>query len=96
MNIGSAIKLLRTSKNLRLQDVALDMGISTSYLSLVEQSKRDPNIEFLKKVADVLEIPLSILIFIGNEDSKFKEISPDLYERISNFALGLIMDGEDD
>lgn len=92
MNIGAAIKICRTSKGLRLQDVANKMGISTSYLSLVEQNKREPNLDFLERAATSLEIPLSILIFIGNDNTKFKEISPELYEKISNIAYELIME----
>jgi transcriptional regulator with XRE-family HTH domain len=90
MNIGKAIKLCRTSKNVRLLDVAQKTGLSISYLSLVEQGKREANFKILEKISSALDIPMSILIFLGSDNSEFKEISPELYIKFSTLAMELI------
>jgi transcriptional regulator with XRE-family HTH domain len=90
MNIGKAIKLCRIQKSMRLSELAFKSGLSISYLSLIEQGKRDPNISVLESIAKGLDVPLSILVFLGADNSEIKKISPELFEKISTTALELV------
>lgn len=54
--IGKTIRLLRTQKKLRLQDVAESTGLSISYLSQIERGKVSPSLSTMKKVADALDV----------------------------------------
>ena len=90
MNLGKAIKLCRTQKNLKQADLAEKASLSVSYLSLIESGKRDPSFSTIENIALALEIPLSILIFLAGENKEFEEISPELSERLSLAALKLM------
>ena len=90
MNLGKAIKLCRTQKNMKQSELADMVQISVSYLSLLEQGKRDPNFSIVQKIASALNVPVSILTFLGADKSELTDISPELAEKLSYTALQLI------
>ena len=90
MNIGKAIKLCRKQKNWTLAELADKSNLSTSYLSLLEQGKRDPNLSKLENIAKSLKIPLSVLLFLGTDKKEIESISPELAEKLSLTTLKLI------
>lgn len=90
MNIGKAIKLCRIQKDMRQTELAEASNISTAYLSLIEQGKRDPNFSVLQSLSDNLKVPLSILVFLASDSSEMKNLSPELFEKLSITALELV------
>ena len=90
MNIGKAIKLCRIQKSMRQIELANGAGISVSYLSLIEQGKRDPNFSVLESISKGLDVPLSILVFLASDNSEIKSVSPELFEKLSTTALELV------
>jgi transcriptional regulator with XRE-family HTH domain len=90
MNLGRAIKLCRTQKNLKQTELADRADISVSYLSLLERGKRDPNFSTVQNIAAALNIPVSILVFLAAEDDEIANISTELAEKLSYTALKLI------
>jgi len=90
MNIGKAIKICRIRKSMRQSELAALAEISTPYLSLLEQGKRDPNLSVLTAISHGLDIPLSILVFLATDNKELKEISPELFEKLSVTALELV------
>jgi len=90
MNIGKAIKLCRIQKNMRQSELADLAKISISYLSLIEQGKRDPNFSVLQEISQGLDIPMSILVFLATDNSELKEMSPELFEKLSLTAMDLV------
>ena len=66
MNIGKAIKICRHQKGMTQAELAKKSDLSVSYLSLLEQNKRDASISVLEKIANSLNIPLSILLFLAS------------------------------
>lgn len=89
MNLGKAIRLCRTQKDMSLDDLSAKAKISISYLSLLERGKRDPNFSTLESIALGLEIPVSILIFLAKKD-ELTSISPELADKLANVTLSLI------
>jgi transcriptional regulator with XRE-family HTH domain len=90
MNLGKAIKLCRTQKDMKQSELADLAQISVSYLSLLEQGKRDPNISTVENIATALNIPISILVFLAAERGEIPDISQELAEKLSYTALQLI------
>lgn len=90
MNIGKAIKLCRTRKNMLQSDLANLAGVSVSYISLIEQEKRDPNFSVLQSIAKALDVPLSILVFLATDNKDIQIMSPELFEKMSITALQLV------
>ena len=61
--VGHLIKIARISKGIGQDELAKKIGVSKNYISLVENSKKKPGVEFLKQVASFLEVPLLLLMW---------------------------------
>lgn len=62
MSYGIKIKLKRVENNLKSKDFAESIGISRTYLRLIESGKAvNPSIQILEKAAKALDMPLSEL-----------------------------------
>ena len=70
MNLGKAIKLVRTAAGIRQGALARQMNVTANYLSLIENSKREPSISFLRKLASALGVPVAVFFFWQEADSK--------------------------
>lgn len=68
--IGETIKLLRILYGINSQDLALKIEISQSYMSEIENNKKVPKLEIIKKISEILKIRTSSLIYI---DEKVEE-----------------------
>lgn len=60
--IGKNIKYYRLLRNMSLQDLADQIGLNKMAISNYENGKRDPRLEICQKIADALNISLSMLI----------------------------------
>ena len=67
MNLGQAIKLCRTRRGVSQADLARQAECSVSYLSMLENNKRDPTLSTMTKIAHALRVPVGILFFLGAE-----------------------------
>jgi transcriptional regulator with XRE-family HTH domain len=67
LSLGDKIRLMRSEKNLSLQDLANKAGISLSYLSEIERGTVYPALNTLKRIAEGLEVAPSALM--GHEGS---------------------------
>ena len=92
-SIGSTIEICRKQQGLSQGQVAERADLSTSYISLLEQGKRKPNLEVLERVAAALSLPLNILIFFASDESELVNFDEDLAEKLSLLALKLVEDG---
>ena len=62
MNVGLAIKVVRTERELTIEQLAKKLGISTSYLSLLENNKRSLSVGLLTLIGYTLHFrPSEIL-----------------------------------
>jgi transcriptional regulator with XRE-family HTH domain len=91
--VGSIIKTSRKKKGLIQEDLAKKLNITVSYLSSIENGRREPSFKLRKNMSHILDIPLSTLIlsdvksFTSNKKEKeiFDLISK-LYEQVSKTA----------
>lgn len=58
MDIGAAIRDLRTERRMTLQQLAQQTGLSASLISQVERNQADPSVVTLIKLAQALEVPV--------------------------------------
>lgn len=68
--IGETIKLLRNTYGINSQDLPLKIEISQSYMSEIENNKKIPKLEIIKKISEIFKIKTSSLIYI---DEKVEE-----------------------
>ncbi len=61
--IGDRVKKFRTERKMSLSELAEQAGVAKSYLSSLERNlQKNPSIQFLEKIAHVLNIPVESLI----------------------------------
>ncbi len=57
MNIGKAVKHFRTEKGMSQLALGLAIDLDASYISRVENNKKEPNLKTILKIAHSLEVP---------------------------------------
>ncbi|MCE3398542.1 helix-turn-helix domain-containing protein, partial [Staphylococcus aureus] len=88
MNIGDNIKKIRKEKKLSQSDLAASLEISQSYLSDLENNRKNIGIKTVEKIAKKLDVTTSYLIS-GNKmlsdltDNELKEQMFNLSNQIS-------------
>ena len=90
MNIGQAIKMCRTRRGVSQTDLALRADCSVSYLSMLENNKRDPTLSTLTKIAQALNIPIGILFFLASERDELTGMDKELAGELARTALELL------
>ncbi|MFK7947707.1 MAG: helix-turn-helix domain-containing protein [Saprospiraceae bacterium] len=83
MSIGTTIKELRKLKKIKQTDFAEKCGITTTYLSLIENNKKQPSQDVLNRISDSLEIPYPILAFLSMNPEEISEDKRELYLQIT-------------
>jgi transcriptional regulator with XRE-family HTH domain len=68
VKLGRAIKVMRTASGMKQKDIAAGIGVTPNYVSLVEAGKREPSVGFLRQIAKVMGVPVS-LFFLWAESA---------------------------
>lgn len=67
--IGEKIRSIRKSKNLTIVELSEQINVTSGYISQIERDLISPSLTVLKRMADALEIPLSLLFMDENTES---------------------------
>jgi len=95
MKIGSTLKMVRNAKGLRQEQLSEMTEISVSYLSLIENDKREPTLSTLKLIADAMGVPVFIILFLSNEDN-VRPIPATLTQELKLASYDFLFGKEDD
>ena len=57
MNVGKAIRLVRTTRGLTQKTLALKAECSPNYLSLIERGARKPSLRLVEAISSALGVP---------------------------------------
>ncbi|MDU6265823.1 MAG: helix-turn-helix transcriptional regulator [Anaerocolumna aminovalerica] len=68
MNLGDRIKQCRTNKNLTQKELAAMIGVAEITIRQYETGKRQPRIETIEKIADILDVTIQYLIGFESND----------------------------
>ena len=71
--IGDVLKRTRTIYGYKATEMSSMLGISASYLSEIENNKKQPSLELLEKYAEIYGIRLSSLILFQRTLKKLKK-----------------------
>jgi len=76
MASGTIIRLIRTSDGVSQTALADKLGVTRTYLSQIENGKKQPGLSFLKEASRVLHIPIALLLVDESEPNSeiFKEL----------------------
>lgn len=82
MNLGETIKLLRKRNGLNQSQLAESCDITVTYLSLIENGKKEPTLSLLKTIANNLQVPLPILLFSALTEDDIPESRKEFFSVI--------------
>lgn len=95
MNIGNAIKQIRTDKNISQAKLAELTGISPTSLSQIENGIKSPSTKNRNKICSALLIPEALIYFYGLEKSdvnvKNKKTYDIVYPAIMDMVRKLLL-----
>ena len=66
-NFNENLKYARERKGLSQKDVAEGIGVAKSTYSLYESGNREPNVQTIKKIADLLNVSADDLLGLNEE-----------------------------
>lgn len=66
-DIGTAIRIIRVRLSLPQRELAAKVGISASYLSLIEKGRREPTLSLLRTIANELGVSPAILLAVNKD-----------------------------
>lgn len=93
MNVGHAIRLCRARRGASQSFVAQRASCSVSYLSMLENNKRDPTLSTLTRIAKALHVPIGLLFVLAAEPDDLGSIDEQLTDALSQSALASLGDG---
>ncbi len=67
MNIGRSIGVGIALRNIKSKDIASNLGVTQVTVSNWRQSKRDPSVENIEKMAELFGVKVSTFIAWGEE-----------------------------
>ncbi len=63
IDFGSVIRRIRNEMGISQKDLAHRLGVSPTYVSLIEGNKKEPSITLIKHFSAVSDIPIEILLW---------------------------------
>ena len=90
VRLGNAIKVCRAHSGLTQARLAKRAGISLSYLSLLENGKRDATFSTLESIAEGLKIPLNLLFFLASDSEELQGLPEGVRDKLSSVILRLL------
>ena len=86
MNLGDTLSKIRKKKGISQIDLAKYTGITQAYLSGIENNKKEPNLSTLKKLSEILNVPLPIIFFMSLDEKDIPERKRESYKMIAPFV----------
>ena len=68
-NFNENLKCAREKKNMTQKEVADSIGVAKSTYSLYESGNREPNVQAIKKISDVLNVSADELLGLNSENT---------------------------
>lgn len=87
MNVGRAIRLCRNHRGASQSAVAIRANCSVSYLSMLENNRRDPTLSTIIKIAEALHVPVGLLFVLAADPNEMGGIDEHITNQLTQFAL---------
>jgi len=70
MHLGKAIRMVRTAKRMKQQDLADMSGRDVSYISLLETGKRDPTWSTIQSICSAMSVNPTLVVALTEGESE--------------------------
>ncbi len=87
--IGEALRLLRIFNGYKSAELAEKLGISQSYVSEIENNKKQPTMDILDKYASIFEMKKSTLLMFA-ESLENDEVQNDKKQKVALAGMKLL------
>lgn len=87
MNVGQAIRRCRMQRGASQSDIANRAKCSVSYLSMLENNKRDPTLSTITKIAEALRVPVGLLFILAADQDELGAIDVQIADQLMQSAL---------
>jgi len=91
VNIGRALRALRTKHDLSIRALAEKSGLAVNTLSLIENAKTSPSVATLQQLAVALEMPITAFFANGSPKNRVAYIKASDHSGVA-FAHGTLED----
>ena len=89
VTMGKRIRLLRKQMNLTQEELAAQVGVSLSFMGHIERGTRQPSLEHLVRISQVLSVSLDFLLTGKEKFSITREQAHMLWDVARNLGMGL-------
>ncbi len=90
MKFGNTLKQLRKKKGINQELLAKRIGITQTYLSLLESEQKTPSIKLLNSLSKELDVPASILGYLSLNKEKISTNKIHSFEKLNPLIESLI------
>jgi transcriptional regulator with XRE-family HTH domain len=90
MKFGPTIKNLRSRQSINQQVLADRIGVTQTYLSLLESDRKPPSINLINSLSKELKIPASILVYLTLNKDEVPKNKHDAFNKINPLIEDLI------
>lgn len=90
MDLGNTIKNIRKRKGLTQNKFAKMCSISQTYLSQIENNKKEPNLSTIKAIGTQLNVPLPVLFFLSMTEEDIQPQKREAYNMVSPSVKSLV------
>ena len=92
MNIGTAIKTLRKERGISQKELDENVGLSPNALSQIELNEAFPQRSNINKICEVLNIPVSYLLFFSISEDDIPEDKKTVFKSLNSAVRSVLID----
>lgn len=82
MRLGSSVKKVRKRLGIKQYDLAAKVGISVSYLSLIENGERDPGLGIISRICVGMGVSEVVLLWESIEEEDIDPYKRELFRTL--------------
>ena len=93
-SILQALKRKRLEKKIKQVEVSRKIGVTQTFLSLVENGKKEPRLAHLRKYAEAIDVPIEIIVWESITEDKVPEHKKEVFRTLKPAMDELIKECE--
>lgn len=90
MNYGKGMMMARTKAGMSKRQLAKEIGVDASFITHIETGRRKPSLDTLEKAAEVLGVPVPLLMLLSAEPSELAGITTEQAAVLGDRLAGLL------
>ena len=90
MNIGEVVETFRRKRKIKQVELAKEVGITQSHLSMIEGNKTAASIGTLTEIAKVLGIPVQLLMVYSLSPNQMPDSKKEVYYKLMPLITEII------